>query len=95
MILKISAKIGILRSHKIILPIDTLKLFYNAIILPHFDYSYMVHGSASDISKLRLQKPQTRVANLFVLDLERAEILFSKNWGGYLIKIEEISTNVL
>ncbi len=34
--------------------------------------------------------------NLFlVLDLERAEIIFLKNWGGYLFKIEEMSANVL
>ncbi len=52
---KISAKIGILRSLKRIVPIDTLKLLYNAIILPHFDYSDMVYDSASETSKLRLR----------------------------------------
>ncbi len=42
MIPKISAKIGILRSLRRIVPIDTLKLFYNAIVLPHIDYSDVV-----------------------------------------------------
>ncbi len=61
---KISAKIRILRSLRRIVPIDTLKLLYNAIILPHFDDSDMVYDSASETSKLRLQKLQTRVAKL-------------------------------
>ncbi len=56
MISKISTKIGILRSLRRIVPIDTLKLLYNAIILPHSDYSDMVYDSASETSKLRLQK---------------------------------------
>ncbi len=59
MIPKISAKIGILRSLRRIIPINTIKLLYNAIILLHFDYSNMVYYSASETSKLRLQKLQT------------------------------------
>ncbi len=64
MIPNISAKIWILRSLKRIEPFDTLKLFYKAIILSHFDYSDMVYNSDSEISKLRLKKLQTRVAKL-------------------------------
>ncbi len=45
-ILTISAKIGILGSLRRIVHIDTLKLLYNAIVLPHFDYSDMVYDSA-------------------------------------------------
>ncbi len=59
MIPTISAKIGILRSLRRIVPIDTLKLLYNAIILPHLDYSDMVYDTASETSKLILQKLQT------------------------------------
>ncbi len=54
MIPKISAKIFILRSLRSIVPIDTLKLLYNAIVLPHFDYSNIAYESASETSKLRL-----------------------------------------
>ncbi len=54
MIRSISAKIGILRSLRRIVLIDILKLFYNAIVLPHFDYSDIVFDSASETSKLRL-----------------------------------------
>ncbi len=38
MIPKISAKIGILRSLRNIVPNDTLKQIYNAIVQPHLDY---------------------------------------------------------
>ncbi len=36
---KISAKIGNLRSLRKIVPTETLKLLYNATVLPHFHYS--------------------------------------------------------
>ncbi len=57
---KISSKIGILRSLRKIVPIETLKLLYNAIVQPHFDYSDVVYDSASKTNKDRLKKLQTR-----------------------------------
>ncbi len=56
---KICAKIGGLRSLRKIIPRATLKLLYNAILLPHFDYANVVYDSASETSKTRLQKLQT------------------------------------
>ncbi len=54
---KISSKIGIIRSlRKIVLPIETLKLIYNAIVLPYFDYSDIAYDSASKTNKDRLKK---------------------------------------
>ncbi len=53
-----------LRSLRKIIPTTTLKLLYNAIVLPHCDYADAVYDSASETSKSRLQKPQTRAANL-------------------------------
>ncbi len=61
---KISAKIGVLRSLRKIISTATLKLLYNAIVLPHFDYADFVYYSASETSKSRLQKLQTRAAKL-------------------------------
>ncbi len=57
---KISSKIGILRSLRKIVPIETLKLLYNAIVRPHFDYSDIVYMTNKD----RLQKLQTRAYRL-------------------------------
>ncbi len=61
---KISSKIGILRSQRKIVHIETLKLLYNARIQPHFDYSDIVCDSASKTNKDRLQKLQTRAIRL-------------------------------
>ncbi len=47
-----------------LVPIDTLTLMYNAIVLPHFDYADIVLDSASAASKFKLQSLQTRAARL-------------------------------
>ncbi len=59
---KISAKISILRSSRKLVPIDTLTLMYNAIVLSHFDYADIVLDSASEANKFKLQSLQTRAA---------------------------------
>ncbi len=59
---KISSKIGILRSLRNIVPIDTLKLMHNAIVLPHFDYADIVYDADSETNKSRLQRLQTQAA---------------------------------
>ncbi len=61
---KISAKISILRSLRNLVPIDTLTLMYNAIVLPHFNYADIVLDSTSAASKFTLQSLQTRAARL-------------------------------
>ncbi len=61
---KISSKFGILRSLRKIVPIETLKLLYNAIVQPYFDYSDIVYDSASTTNKDNLQKLQTRACRL-------------------------------
>ncbi len=50
MIPKISAKIGILRSLKYIVPTYPLIQIYNAIVQPHLDYGDAVYDSASQTS---------------------------------------------
>ncbi len=47
-----------------IVRIDTLKLMYNAIVLPHFDYADVVYDAASETNKSRLERLQTRAARL-------------------------------
>ncbi len=55
---KISSKIGILRSLRNIVPIDTLKLMYNVIVLLHFDYADVVYDAAFETNKFRIQTLQ-------------------------------------
>ncbi len=64
MILKISVKISILRSLRNIVPTDTLIQIYNAIVQLYLDYGDAAYDSASQTSKNRLQKLQTRAARL-------------------------------
>ncbi len=64
MIPQISAKIGILRSLRNIVPTDTLIQIYNAIVQPNLDYGDAVYDSASPTCKNRLPKLQTRAARL-------------------------------
>jgi len=64
MIRKISSKIGILRRLKVIVPSKTLKLLYNAIIQPQFDYVDVVYDSTTQMCKDRLQRLQTRAARI-------------------------------
>ncbi len=61
---KISAKISILRSLRKLVPIDTLALMCNAIVLPLFDYAEIVLDSASATSTFKLQSHQTTAARL-------------------------------
>ncbi len=61
---KLSSKIGILRSLRNIVPIETLKLLYNAIVQPHFDYLDIVYDSISTTNMARLQNLKTRASRL-------------------------------
>ena len=49
MVKKISDKIAVLRSLRKIVPVETLKLLYNAIVQPHFDYADIVFDSGLKI----------------------------------------------
>ncbi len=53
---KILSKIGIFRSLRNIVLIDTLNLMYNPIVLPHFDYADVVYVAASETNNSRLQR---------------------------------------
>ncbi len=61
---KISSKIGIVRSLRKIVPIETLKLLYNAIVQPHCDYSDIVYHPTFKTNKDKLQILQTKACRL-------------------------------
>jgi len=61
---KVSSRIGVLRKMKNIVPHDTLKHLYNALVLPHFDYADLIYGMGYKTDLDRLQKVQTRAARL-------------------------------
>ena len=58
----VNSKIVLLNRIKKYLDIDSRKLFYNAYILPIFDYCCTVWGNMSEENILRLEKLQKRAA---------------------------------
>ena len=48
---------------------DTLKMIYNALILPHFDYCSLVWSNCSETLKLNLQKLQNRTLRVITGDI--------------------------
>ena len=65
---KTSKGIGMLRFCKSFVSQDTLKMIYNALILPHFDYCSLVWSNCSETLKSNLQKPQNRAARVITGD---------------------------
>ncbi len=59
---KISFKFGKLRFIRKVVPIETLKPIYNAIVQKHFDSSHIVYDSTSKTNKEGLPKLQTTIA---------------------------------
>lgn len=83
MVSKLSAKIGLLRKLRDIVPQDTLLLLYNSLVLPHFDYADTVYDSASKTDLDRLQKLQTRAARILTgsnYRRSRQEMFQSLRW---------------
>ena len=61
---------------------DTLKMIYNAPILPHFDY-YLVWSNCSETLKLNLQTLQNRTARVITgdnYDVRSKQILLKLGW---------------
>ena len=61
---KVSADIGAMRRVKPFLPLPTLKMLYNAIIQPYFDYCSTLWDNCGIGLKDRLQKYQNRGARV-------------------------------
>ena len=65
---KTSKGIGMLRFCKSFVSRNTLKMIYNALILPQFDYCSLVWSNCSETLKLNLQKLQNRAARVITGD---------------------------
>ncbi len=92
---KISAKIEILRSLGKIVPINTLKQLYTAIIQPHFDYGDMVYDSASGTNKTWLQKLQSRAARLITGSDDRtSRVSMFKELGWLSLQYRRMYNNI-
>ena len=65
---KASKGIGALRLCKSFVPLDTLQILYNTLILPYFDYCCLVWNNCSITLKTSLQKLQNRAARVITGD---------------------------
>ena len=80
---KTSKGIGMLRFCKSFVSRNTLKMIYNALILPHFDYCSLVWSNCSETLKLNLQKLQNRAARVITgdnYDVRSKQILVKLGW---------------
>ena len=62
---------------------DTLKMIYNALILPQFDYCSLVWSNCSETLKLDLQKLQNRASRVITgdnYDVRSKQILLKLGW---------------
>ena len=80
---KVMQKLGILHQNKHILSKDLKILFYNAYILPHFDYCLTIWGNANANQIDRIYKLQKQAARLILNEhyLTPTTVLFERlNW---------------
>ena len=64
---KVNQRFGLLRSIKHLLPLNTLKLFYNSLVLSVFDYADLVWGDKDNVSLTNdLQILQNKAAKIIL-----------------------------
>ena len=80
---KVGAGIGLIRRIKPFVPLSTLKMLYNAIVLPYFDYCSPLWDNCGNTLKNRLQKFQNRAARIITgksYDVPSIELLANLQW---------------
>ena len=80
---KVTAGIGAMRRVKPFVPLPTLKMLYNAIIQPYFDYCSPLWDNCGIGFKDRLQKYQNRAARVITgstYDIRSSDLLGKLNW---------------
>ena len=80
---KVSAGIGAMRRLKPFVPLSTVKMLYNAIIQPYFDYCSTLWDNCGIGLKGKLQKFQNRAARVITgatYDIRSSDILENLNW---------------
>ena len=65
---KVSRAIGVIRRAKKYVKQDALKLMYNSLVLPYFDYCSLVWNNCSQTLKTKVQRLQNRAARVITGD---------------------------
>ena len=80
---KVGAGIGAMKRVKPFVPLPTLKMLYNAIVQPYFDYCRSLWDNCGMGLKDRLQKYQNRAARVITgatYDIRSSVLLEKLNW---------------
>ena len=80
---KASKGIEALRLCKSFVPLDTLQILYNTLILPYFDYCCLVWNNCSITLKTSLQKLQNRADRVITgdsYDIRSEQVLGKLGW---------------
>ena len=75
--------ISVIRRAKIYLPQNSLKLLYNSLVLPHFDYCSAVWSNRYQSQTTQLRKVQKRAARLIMnqsYETPSAELFTNLKW---------------
>ena len=71
---KLNKSIGVLKRTSPFLPLNTRKMLYNALVLPHYDYCATVWGNTSQENLTRLQRIQSRAMRIVLKAPPRSHI---------------------
>ena len=80
---RVSRAIGMIRRAKPYVKIDTLKLMYQSLVLPYFDYCSLVWANCSQTLKNKVQRLQNRAARVITgdsCDIRSKDILNKLGW---------------
>jgi hypothetical protein len=80
---KVGAGIGIMRRMKPFVPVETLKLIYNALVQPYFDYCSPLWDNCGSGLREKLQRLQNRAARVITgstFDIRSVDVLNMLGW---------------
>jgi hypothetical protein len=80
---KVEAGIGIMRRMKPFVPVETVKLIYNALVQPYFDYCSLLWDNCGSGLREKLQRLQNRAARVITgstFDIRSVDMLNMLGW---------------
>ena len=94
---EVACGVGALKRIRLFVPFETLKLIFNALVRPHFDYCSVVWGNCNLTLSNKLQKLQNRSARILTFSSYDTDVedLFSKLGWRKLSSQREIQEAIM
>ena len=92
---KICSGIGALRRIKPFVPLRSLKMLYNALIQPYFDYCSALWDTCGKVYKDKLQKLQNRAGRVIIgarFDVSSANVLEDLQWSTLDVRRDRLKS---